>query len=211
LEQVYEAAKFPGIHKIVAPAHFQERDSFLRRIQLVKLHGCINDDSKELTFGLVEYGDRAAALDMWYLHFVQDYSTRNTLFIGTQLDEPLFWQYIQLRQQRERDVQERRPKSFLVAPDISRPMEEVLGRFNVVSIRATGDVGATIDKQGSILSNDLGTSSNRDVHVSLLSWAFQLRGSALYLNPHPGFVKLVKLGAKSVLFRELHVQAQTEG
>jgi hypothetical protein len=138
IECVYDSVKNPGLDKIVAPAHFQERDGFLRRVQFVKLHGCVNDDSKDLTFGHSEYGNRASLPDVWYIHFVQDYSTLNTVFVGTQLDEPLFWQYIEIRHQRERDAPERRPKSFLVSPSISKPMETVLDRYNIVPVRATG-------------------------------------------------------------------------
>jgi hypothetical protein len=138
LEQVYDATEAPNLKKIVAPCHFQERDAFLREIQFIKLHGCVSDDSKDLTFGLREYGNRASLPDVWYTHFVQDYSTRNTVFVGTQLDEPLFWQYIEIRQQREARSSERRPKSFLISPNISKPMEEVLDRYNIVAVKATG-------------------------------------------------------------------------
>jgi SIR2-like domain len=138
MESVYDSVRTPGLDKIVAPGHFQERDAFLRRIQFVKLHGCVNDDTKDLTFSHSEYGNRASLLDVWYIHFVEDYSTLNTVFVGTQLDEPLFWQYIEIRRQRERDAPERRPKSFLVSPNISKPMETVLDTYNIVPIRATG-------------------------------------------------------------------------
>jgi len=138
LERVYDAAGMPGLQKIVAPGQYRERDAFLRSLQFVKLHGCVNDDAKDLTFGHSDYGNRASLLDVWYMHFVQDYSTMNTVFIGTNLDEPLFWQYIEIREQRDRDAPERRPKSFLVSPGISKPMEEVLDRYNIVAVRATG-------------------------------------------------------------------------
>lgn len=136
LEQVYGRALSPQLERIVAPDHYQERDAFLRRIQYVKLHGSIDDD-KDVVFGMREYGSRAASLDVWYLHFVEDYSTLTTLFIGTQLDEPLFWQYIELRgTQTERGAKLRRPKCFLVSPEISKPHEEVLSQHYIVSVRA---------------------------------------------------------------------------
>ena len=138
LEQVYDSAGVPSLSKIVAPSYYRERDAFLRQLQFVKLHGCVNDDTSDLTFGHSDYGNRASLVDVWYLHFVQDYSTLNTIFIGTNLDEPLFWQYIEIRAQRDRGAPERRPKSFLVSPNISKPMEEVLERYNIVAVRATG-------------------------------------------------------------------------
>ena len=138
LECVFADHGVPVLDTIVAPAAYRERDAFLRTIQYVKLHGSINDE-KDLTFGPREYGARAAArADLWYLHFVEDYSTLPALFVGTELDEPLLWQYVELRgAQQARGAKVRRPKCFLVSPNISKPNEEVLEQFNIVSIRST--------------------------------------------------------------------------
>ncbi len=138
LEHVYADHGAPVLDRVVAPAAHRERDAFLRTIQYVKLHGSIDDD-KDLTFGPREYGARAAArADLWYLHFIEEYSTLPTLFIGTELDEPLMWQYVELRgAQQVRGARVRRPKCFLVGPEISKPNEEVLAQFNIIPVRAT--------------------------------------------------------------------------
>ena len=61
-----------------------------------------------------------------------------TLFVGTELDEELFWQYIEIRgSQPPREQKVRRPKCYLVSPEISKPNEEVLARYNIVSVRST--------------------------------------------------------------------------
>jgi hypothetical protein len=137
LERIFAQHGQPVLDTIVAPGPYRERDAFLRTIQYIKLHGSI-DDEKDLTFGPREYGARAAArADLWYLHFVEDYSTLPALFIGTELDEPLLWQYVELRgSQQVRGSKVRRPKCFLVSPNISKPNEEVLEQFNIVSIRS---------------------------------------------------------------------------
>lgn len=77
LEQVFDAAVTPGLARIVAPCTFQERDACLRRLQYVKLHGCVNDDAKDLTFSHSEYASRASRSDVWYQTLIQDYSTLN--------------------------------------------------------------------------------------------------------------------------------------
>jgi len=139
MEQIFAAAlSRPALETIVAPAEYAERDSFLRSIQYIKLHGSISDP-RDLTFGPREYGVRAAArTDIWYLHFIEDYSTLPTVFIGTQLDEPLFWQYVELRgSQVSRGVKVRRPKCYVVSPRISKPDEEALETYNIVSVRST--------------------------------------------------------------------------
>ena len=140
LERIYNDVPAPMLRTIVAPAEYQDRDAFLRGIQYVKLHGSITDN-RDLTFGPREYGIRAAArADLWYIHFVEDYSTMPTLFIGTELDEQLFWQYVELRgAQTARGAKVRRPKCFLVAPQISKPNEEMLGQYNIVCVRSTAE------------------------------------------------------------------------
>jgi SIR2-like domain len=138
LERIYRNTGPQELQTIVAPAMYEDRDAFLRKTQYIKLHGSITD-GRDLTFGPREYGIRAAArTDIWYLHFVEDYSTMPTLFVGTDLDEPLFWQYVELRgAQTARGTKVRRPKCFLVSPNISRPNEEVLEQYNIVCIRST--------------------------------------------------------------------------
>jgi hypothetical protein len=139
LEQEYRLEPSPGLKTIIAPAHFQERDDFLRSIQYVKLHGSITSEPSDLTFGIREYGGRAAArTDIWYEHFVQDYSTKPTIFVGTELDEPLFWQYVELRgAQKPNEPRARRPKCYLVSPNISKPVEDALATYSILPVRAT--------------------------------------------------------------------------
>lgn len=127
-----------GIMSVVAPCEYHDRDAFLRSIQFIKLHGSLNDPVHGLTFGPLEYGRRAAEQDVWYDHFVRDFTTYPTLFIGTELDEPLFWEYIAIRQRRTKEVAEKRPKSFIVCPQISPAKRMVLTDFNVIPIEATG-------------------------------------------------------------------------
>ena len=139
MEKLFEQSQ-TGLDIVIAPSPFKERDQFLRKIQYIKLHGSVSSD-QSLTFGPKEYGIRAASrTDMWYLHFVEDYSTLPTLFVGTELDEPIFWQYIEMRgEQAIRGDKVRRPKCFLVNPTISKPMEDMLSNYNIVPVRATAE------------------------------------------------------------------------
>jgi SIR2-like domain/Holliday junction DNA helicase RuvB P-loop domain len=137
LETVYRSSGI-SLETIVAPASYSDRDAFLRTMQYIKLHGCINNNS-DLTFGPREYGIRAAArTDIWYLHFVEDYATMPTIFVGTELDEPIFWQYVESRgQDASQGSKLRRPKCFIISPTISKPNEDLLMQFNIISVRQT--------------------------------------------------------------------------
>jgi len=123
----------------LAPAEYEDRDSFLRDIQLVKLNGSVDEQNKGLTFSPVEYGRRAAEQDVWYDHLVRDVSTHPTVFIGSELDEPLFWQYLALRQRRTKGLGKQLPKSFLVCPHVSAAKKEALSEFNIVPIEMTAE------------------------------------------------------------------------
>ncbi len=90
-----------------------ERDQTLDRIQAVFLHGHLPCRPDELTFSVRQFARRASDQSPLYQAFVSDYSTRPTLFIGTELNEPLFWQHLEVREQRRRGISEQRPKSFL--------------------------------------------------------------------------------------------------
>jgi hypothetical protein len=137
VEYVYKRhAKRLNLDPVVAPSEFNDRDAFLRQIQLVKLHGSLDKPERGLTFAPREYGRRASELDVWYDHFVRDFCTMPTLLVGTELNEPLFWQYIAIRQRRPRGINERRPKSFLICPTISRAKRDALSEFNVVPIES---------------------------------------------------------------------------
>jgi transcription termination factor Rho len=57
--------------------------------------------------------------------------------MGTELDEPLFWQYMAIRQRRNNNTSERRRKSFLVCLHISIAKREALAEYNVLPVEAT--------------------------------------------------------------------------
>lgn len=127
LELIFRGAHgVPSLDRVVAPDDYTERDMLLRRIQYVKLHGSIDVADRPLTFSPIEYGRRASLHDVWYDHFLRDYCTCPTVLVGTELNEPLFWQYLAARQERPRGAPESRPKSFLVCPNISRARADAL-------------------------------------------------------------------------------------
>jgi len=117
----------------------RERDQSLGNMQLVCLHGKLPCKTNEITFSVRQYARRANVHDPLYDQFVRDYATHPTVFIGTQLNEPLFWQYIEARADRPTGVSEQRQKSFLVSPHISQPKRAQLKKFNVIPIEGTTD------------------------------------------------------------------------
>lgn len=129
----------PALELIVAPDDdFRERDQFLRSIQYVKLHGSLPSDPRHLTFGVIETGTRANAREDWWHHFVRDYMLFPTVFIGSELDEPLFWQALAARGVRGNNP-ELRPRSYLVIPSISPAKRPLLEAYNITHVSAKAE------------------------------------------------------------------------
>jgi tetratricopeptide (TPR) repeat protein len=123
---------------------YEERDQLLHSTQYVKLNGSLPGLIDKLTFSVMQYARRSASFhDIWYDHFVRDYVTHPTLFVGTELNEPLLMQYLAVREGRlsrdgsHLDFPERRPKSYLISPRISEPNREFLKTLNIVGVEAT--------------------------------------------------------------------------
>lgn len=126
----------------LTPASFpaeelRERDAALLTLQAVYLNGVLPCAPRELTFSVRQYARRAAVTSPLYTAFLGDYSYNPALFVGTELNEPLFWQHLEVREGRQRGVAELRPKSFLVVPRISPPKRVQLEALNVIPVEGT--------------------------------------------------------------------------
>jgi len=113
-----------------------ERDQSLAELQLIHLNGRLPCSPNELTFSPRQYARAGVRPQPLYDQFVRDFATHPVIFLGTRLNEPLFWQALEARQERGTDISEYRPKSFLVAPKISPAKRDQLARLNVVPVEA---------------------------------------------------------------------------
>ena len=99
---------------------------------VVHLNGIVGDDVADLTFSSIDYGMRQSRPDEWMVSAMNDILTRPVVFVGTQLDEPTLWQYLEYRRRRgERGIRELRPGSVLVSPHLDRARELLLREFNI--------------------------------------------------------------------------------
>jgi SIR2-like protein len=94
-------------------------------------------DYPAVTFSARQYGERTARHEPWYYHLVADLISHPILFVGTELDEPLLWQHIELRGKRRPRQKELRPGSYLVTPGISAARRAMLDDFNIKLIEMT--------------------------------------------------------------------------
>ena len=138
IEEIYKSAHIPQkldvFNAIVQD--YRERDQFLGTVQYVKLNGALTDKPTTITFSTSQYSVRLTDSEPWYDQFVRDYATRCTIFIGTKLDEPLFWQAIAARGKRFTPG-EPRPKSFIISRNFSPAQIETLKDYGVIPIPGT--------------------------------------------------------------------------
>ena len=158
-ESIYEQVRTPRLDLRSYPHdELPDRDVMLDRIQAVYLHGHLPCNPSDVTFSISQYARRATPHDHLYDHFVRDYATKTTVFIGTALNEPLLWQYIELRRAKRPGVPEERPKSFLIAPAINAPKRQLLDAMNVVPV-----IGETSDFLRWLASKEAEIASKDDV------------------------------------------------
>lgn len=117
----------------------EERDQSLASIQGIFLNGRLPCSPSDLTFSPRQYASASIRPQPLYQQFVRDFATHPAVFVGTRLNEPLFWQALEARQGRSLDTSEYRPKSFLVAPSISPAKRSSLARLNVIPIEGSTD------------------------------------------------------------------------
>ncbi len=127
-----EELKFPF-------AQYSERDQSLETTQVIYLHGKLPSEPEDIIFSTQQYAKAQLSHQPLYGQFVYDYATLPTIFIGTELDEPLFDRYIEAREGRF-GFRELRPKSFLITPNLSPvKVDNLKNNYNVHYISGTAE------------------------------------------------------------------------
>jgi energy-coupling factor transporter ATP-binding protein EcfA2 len=149
---------------------YYERDQTLETTQIVYLHGKLPCDPNEIIFSTQQYAKAQLSHQPLYAQFVFDYATLPTIFIGTELDEPLFERYIEARESKF-GFRELRPKSYLITPDISPVKADILKENqNVYHIPGTSsDFFSWLESKKDVLPDRI--EILRETHPNLLGIA----------------------------------------
>lgn len=126
------------IKELVFPKdEYFERDQSLESTQVVYLHGKLPCNPKDVIFSNQQYAKSHLKNQPLYGQFVYDYATLPTIFVGTDLNEPLFNSYIEAREGKN-GFRELRPKSFIIIPSLSPVKADNLkNNYNVHHIEGT--------------------------------------------------------------------------
>lgn len=114
-----------SLSALSAPAPTSDYDA----LQVVHLNGTLAD-LPDVTFSSRQYGERLSKSDLWYGNLARELKTHPVLYVGTSLDEPPLWSYVEERGGR-RTQREVRPGSFLVSPQLDPPKRVALSGYNV--------------------------------------------------------------------------------
>lgn len=126
----YQQLKFPKGESV-------ERDQSLLKTQIIHLNGAIPCRPSEIIFSRSQYAESSIDIQPLYHEFVTDYCSKPTIFLGTQLEEQLFEQYLERRNKRMKDEGEYRPNSFLILPELNKAKIDLLKFYNIQFIPGT--------------------------------------------------------------------------
>jgi hypothetical protein len=106
------------------------------RLQVVHLNGRLGD-IPDVTFAGRQYAERLSSPDPWYANLARELTGRPVVYVGTTLDEPPLWQYVEARGTRPSRGRELRPGSYMVSPNVPRARAVALRQYNVDWITST--------------------------------------------------------------------------
>lgn len=117
---------------------YVERDTTYSELLKIALHGSLDGIPKDVTFGTLQYAGRSnLRWEPWYNDFIYEYCNYPMIIVGSQLEEPLLWQYISAREERYKE--ELRPRSFLISPSLSPARKAFLEEYKITHIETTGE------------------------------------------------------------------------
>ncbi len=156
LDVIYSKSVNQQLTKIVCPAFPAERDQHFDKLQCVHLHGHIDFRDKGIVFSLQEFAHQTASPQPWYQQLVEDLFTRPILFVGTPLQEPMLYHYLEMRGVTGK-YPEVRPRSYLANRTIGMINSEAFRERNIHTAECSaGDffkaLAASVDMQTYSLS-----------------------------------------------------------
>ncbi len=126
-------------------------------LEVIHLNGFVGEHADEVTFSTLQHASRLVHGCTFYEQLSRDLGVRPFVFVGTSLDEALFWQHLQLRRVRGERVS-RHPRSFLVSPELSRARQVLLAGLGIEWIEA-----AAADFASAVLARVVDAPARRDV------------------------------------------------
>lgn len=112
----------------------RDQDQLFRSLDYIKLNGSSDRINEGLIFSPKEYGSGSANPSLWYLELAEDFFKYKFIFVGTKLNEPLFYHQIE----RYRAISGRREqRSYVLTPTATEIEINSLDELNLEHIPGT--------------------------------------------------------------------------
>ena len=122
-----------------------DQDQLYNKLDLIKLNGSIDRVKEGLIFSSKEYGVASTLEPLWYRELAEDFYKYVFLFIGTKLNEPLFYHQIERFRIESNSVYSR---SYVLTPSASEIEKESLSTINLEHVPGTlSDFASWLDKK----------------------------------------------------------------
>lgn len=107
-------------------------------LDVIHLNGMASHGVDGVTFSVDQFARRLARQEPFYAQLSAEVLTRPFIFVGSHLEEPLFWQHLHMRGMRSASSEnELRPRSFMISPSLSRARADKLSAYNIIWVKAT--------------------------------------------------------------------------
>ena len=133
-ETALREAGTQDVQVVVHNSHRKDLDPILKYVQLIKLNGSADRPENGFIFSPHEYGEGANRLPIWYRELGWSHSNYIFVFIGSELNEPLFQQAMA----EMRSTVKRSPLlGYVITPSASEIEKNHLKSLNLVHVPGT--------------------------------------------------------------------------
>lgn len=105
-----------------------DHDQLLKSIDYIKLNGCVDRIKDGLIFSSEEYGKASSESPLWYKELAEDFYNYTFIFIGTTLNEPLFYHQIA---RYKADTNSIEGRSYVITPSATQIEKDDLSTLNL--------------------------------------------------------------------------------
>ena len=118
VDQVLSTKQLSRPLRVVSATTASESITTDSLLSVVHLNGTLEDLPHDVTFARMQYARRSDG-DAAYAQLLNDLFLRSVVFIGSRMEENLFWRHMEMRGHRgPRGEHEVRPRSYLVVPGV---------------------------------------------------------------------------------------------
>lgn len=112
----------------------RDSKSDVNEVHLIKLHGSVDRLEQGIIFSVDDYAREHVRDRTWYDQLSIDYLSQTFVFIGTKLDEPLFYHHIE---KSAKNISGMSGESYIVCPSFSDIQKEEFQSRNFITVEGT--------------------------------------------------------------------------